>query len=123
MEVTHPPLKIAHVDRFPPVTSQQYELAKKSSIMTIVSHLRAFQRAINEGRGLSLTLLNGGRNPQFAGRGAGSNLKVEGHGHYFRRCPLTFGWCPLWQGAPDKSVGHTTLWPLFQRLWMKKEKP
>ena len=24
-----PPSKIAHIDRFPPVTSQQYELAKK----------------------------------------------------------------------------------------------
>ena len=32
MEVTHPPLKIAHVDRFPPAASQRYELAKKKFI-------------------------------------------------------------------------------------------
>jgi len=59
MEVTHPPLKIAHVDRFLPVTSQQYELVKKVQLWWKVSRLRAFQRAINEGCGLSLTPLNG----------------------------------------------------------------
>ena len=31
-----PPSKIAHVDRFPPVTSQQQELAKKTSIIIVV---------------------------------------------------------------------------------------
>ena len=77
MEVTHPPLKIAHVDRFPPVTSQRYELAKKVQLWRIVSRLRAFQRAINEGRGLSLTPLNGGQNPQFAGFWNKSQLQLN----------------------------------------------
>jgi len=50
-----PPSKIAHVDRFPPVTSQQQELAKK-----IGSRIRAFQRAIDEVRTLPLSLPKGG---------------------------------------------------------------
>ena len=43
-------------------------------------------------------------------RGAGSNLKVEGHGHQFRReAPEKFFRVPppflAGEGAPDKSVG------------------
>jgi len=39
------PSKIAHVDRFPPVTSQQQELAKKVELWRIGSRTRAFQPA------------------------------------------------------------------------------
>jgi len=40
---------------------------KKVQLWRIGCRLRTFQRAINEGGGLSLTSLNGGRNLQFAG--------------------------------------------------------
>jgi len=51
--------------------------SEKVQLRRIVSRLRAFKRAINEGRGLSLTPLNGGRNPQFAGFWNKSQLQLN----------------------------------------------
>jgi len=60
-----PPSKIVHVNRFPPVTSQQYELAKKVQLWRIGSRTRAFQRAIDEVRTLPLCLPKGGSISEF----------------------------------------------------------
>jgi len=43
-----PPSRITHVDRFPPVMSQQYELLKKVQLWRIGGRTQAFQRAIDE---------------------------------------------------------------------------